>query len=56
MGWEYSLVLRYLGVEIHAFHAHQLKIVVHEGSTQLVSRQLNTEEEGGSRLGLEHGF
>lgn len=56
MRWGYSLVLWHFGVKIHAFHTHQLKIVIHEGGAQLVSRQLNTEEEGGSRLGLEHVF
>ena len=54
MRCERSLVFRYLGVKIHALHTHQLEIIIHQGSAQLVSRQLDTEEEGGSRLGLEH--
>jgi hypothetical protein len=56
MGRGHSLVLWPLRVEIHALHTHQLKIVIHEGSAQLVGRQLNTEEEGGSRLGWSMSF
>lgn len=44
-GWEYSLVFRYLGVEIDALNAHQLKVVIHKGGTQLVGGQLYAEEE-----------
>ena len=54
MGCECLLILRYLCVKIDTLHTHQLEIVIHESSTQLVGRQLDTEEEGGSRLGLEH--
>jgi hypothetical protein len=55
-GYECSLVFRYLGIEVHAFHAHQFEVFIHKGSTQLVGGQLDAEEEGGSRLGLEHVF
>ena len=52
----YSLIFRYLGVEIDALHTHQLEIFIHKGSTQLVGRQLYAEEEGRSRHRLEHVF
>ena len=55
-GYECSLVFRYLGIEVYALHAHQLEVFIHKGSTQLVGGQLDAEEEGGSRLGLEHVF
>lgn len=49
-GVGYSLVFRQLCVKVHTFHSYQFQTLVYDGRSELVSRELQSQEERRSIL------